>query len=390
MQNIDTQQANMIYKRHLEPIIEGWLNKGKIIIIYGPRQVGKTTLAKELLKKYGNRRDYYNCEITAVAQSLTTQDPHALKSLFGDAKCIVFDEAQRIVNIGLVLKVFHETYPEIQIIATGSSSFSLANKISEPLTGRALEFTLFPLSLAELTQKYTSIDLSGNLEQYLRYGLYPEIANSSTPDAEILLNNLTGKYLFQDILEHEQIKKSSLLTNLLQLIALQLGNEVSLNELATRLLTNRKTIERYLDLLEKAFVIIRLRSLSRNLRNEIGKKQKIYFYDLGIRNSVISRYNPLAIRDDVGGLWENFCIIERLKYLHYHQISCNRYFWRTHNQKEIDYIEEREGALAGYEFKWSKDTCKKPQEFLVTYPNSSIQLVNKNNFSQFLFPAPSR
>lgn len=376
----------MIYKRQLEPIIEGWLNKGKIIILYGPRQVGKTTMAQSLLQRYGSMKNYYNCEITAIQQSLTKRDPHALKALFGDAQCVVFDEAQRIPNIGLILKIFHDTYPQTQIIATGSSSFALSNKVSEPLTGRSLEFTLYPLSLAEMGQQYSFIDLSGNLERYLRYGLYPEIVNSSTKEAEVLLDNLTSKYLFQDILEHEQIKKSTLLVNLLQLLALQLGNEVSLNELATILATNRKTIERYLDLLEKAFVIIRLRSFSRNLRKEIGKKQKIYFYDLGIRNSLISRYNPLQIRDDVGGLWENFCIIERLKHLHYHQISCNRYFWRTHDQKEIDYIEEREGMLQGYEFKWSKETFKRPQEFLDTYQNSSIQLVNKFNFSEFLLP----
>lgn len=368
----------------MEPVIENWMNKGKIIILYGPRQVGKTTLAKSLLAQYGNIKDYYNCEITAVQQSLSKQDPHALKALFGDARCVVLDEAQRISNIGLILKIFHDSYPHVQIIATGSSSFTLSNKVSEPLTGRALEFTLYPLSLKEMEQHYSRIDLSGNLEYYLRYGLYPEITNSSAQEAEVLLNNLTSKYLFQDILEHEQIKKSSLLINLLQLVALQLGNEVSLNELATILQTNRKTIERYLDLLEKAFVIIRLRSFSRNLRKEIGKKQKIYFYDLGIRNSLISRFNQLNVRDDVGGMWENFCVIERLKYLHYNQISCNRYFWRTHDQKEIDYIEERERAIEGYEFKWNKETFKKPQEFLDTYKNSTISLVNKFNFVDFL------
>lgn len=376
----------MIYKRLLEPVIDKWIDKGKIIILYGPRQVGKTTLAKSLLSRYGSMKNYYNCEITAVQQSLSKHDPHALKALLGDTRTVVFDEAQRIPDIGLILKIFHDEYPQIQIIATGSSSFALSNKVSEPLTGRALEFTLFPLSLEELTEQYSHIDLQENIEQYLRYGLYPEIVNSSTKEAGVLLDNLTSKYLFQDILEHEQIKKSSLLVNLLQLIALQLGNEVSLNELATILSTNRKTIERYLDLLEKAFVIIRLRSLNRNLRTEIGKKQKIYFYDMGIRNSLISRYTPLQIREDVGGLWENFCIIERLKYLHYHEISSNRYFWRTHDQKEVDYVEERDGAMHGYEFKWNKETFKKPQEFLSAYPNSTIQVINKSNFSPFLIP----
>lgn len=374
----------MYYRRQIESTIDDWIGKGKILVIYGPRQVGKTTLAKSLLSRHGKMRDYFNCEILGVRQALQRQDPQELYSLFGGAQFIVLDEAQKVTNIGLILKIFHDAYPQIQIIATGSSSFELSNKISEPLTGRALEFTLFPLSLQELTQASTRVDIQGKLESLLRFGSYPEIINSSEKAARVLLDNITSKYLFQDVLEHEQIKKSTLLMNLVQLLALQVGSEVSMNELATTLATGRKTIERYLDLLEKAFVIVRLRSFSRNLRNEIGKKQKIYFYDLGIRNSLIAQYNPLHLRDDVGVLWENFVIIERLKYLRYNQISSNIFFWRTHDQKEIDYIEESDGKLHGYEIKWNKDTYKIPQQFLDTYKHSDIKLVNKNNFLDYL------
>lgn len=374
----------MQYTRSIERTIGKWLFRKKIIIIYGPRQVGKTTVSKSILKKYGNSKNYYDCEITSVRQALEKQDPIELLKIFGKEKIIVLDEAQKIPNIGLVLKIFIDTYPNIQIIATGSSSFDLANKINEPLTGRALEFILYPLSLTELTQKYNRIELDGQLDNLLILGSYPEIVNSRIKDAQMLLNNLSSKYLYKDILEFEQIKKSNLLIDLLQLLALQLGQEVSTNELATKLSCNRKTITRYLDLLEKAFVIFRLRSFSRNLRKEIGKKQKIYFYDLGIRNSLISRYNPLRERDDIGALWENFCIIERLKYLQNKQIHCNRYFWRTHDQKEIDYIEEYNNKINGFEFKWSKDRFKQPSDFLATYKNTSIRLVNKYNYFDFL------
>ncbi|PIY68719.1 ATPase [Candidatus Roizmanbacteria bacterium CG_4_10_14_0_8_um_filter_39_9] len=374
----------MQYRRSIEKTIDGWIGKGKILIIYGPRQVGKTTLVKSILSRYGKPQDYFNCEILGVQQALQKQDPQGLYSLFGKSQFVVLDEAQKISNIGLILKIFHDTYPKVQIIATGSSSFDLSNKISEPLTGRALEFTLFPLSLQELNQSHSRLDLQGKLESLLRFGSYPEIINNSEKVAKVLLDNITSKYLFQDVLEHEQIKKSTLLINLVQLLALQIGNEVSMNELAVTLSTGRKTIERYLDLLEKAFVILRLRSFSRNLRKEIGKKQKIYFYDLGIRNSLIARYNPLHLRDDVGALWENYIIIERLKYLRYNQISSNTFFWRTHDQKEIDYVEESNGKLHGYELKWNKDTFKKPQEFLDTYMNSDVRLINKDNFYDFL------
>lgn len=373
----------MIFIRSLEKNIEKWFFRKKIIIVYGPRQVGKTTLVKSILHKYANEKNYYNCEIIGIRQAFQKQDPLEIKKIIGKEKLIVLDEAQKIPHIGLVLKLFIDTYPETQIIATGSSSFDLSNKINEPLTGRALEFILYPLSILELAQHYKRFEITGQFENLLRFGSYPEIINSGLKDAQILLDNLTGKYLYQDALEFEHLKKSDLLVHLLQLLALQLGNEVSTHELANTLSCNRKTVIRYLELLEKSFVIFRLPALSRNLRKEIAKKQKIYFYDLGVRNSLIARYNTLHVRNDIGALWENFCIIERLKYLQYNNIHCNRYFWRTHDQKEIDYIEEYNDKFEGFEFKWNKNTFNKPRDFTNTYKNARVHLVNKDNCLDF-------
>jgi len=373
-----------IIKRSVQDIIEKWLFKGKVITVYGARQVGKTTMAKALLKKWGNENDYFNCDILTVRDAFKKQDPNALKRIIGESRFIVIDEAQRIENIGLILKIMHDSFPDVQIVATGSSSFELSNKINEPLTGRALEFILYPFSIAELKSIYTPIELDGQIEHFLRFGSYPEIADKNEKDAMILLDNLSSKYLYKDILEFEQIKKPKKLIKLLQLLAFQLGNEVSKHELATKLSINRETVERYLDLLEKSFVIFRLGSFSRNLRKELTKKEKIYFYDIGIRNSLIAKYNTLEFRDDTGALFENFCIVERMKYIQRIEEMKNQYFWRTHDKKEIDYVEESDGKLEGFEFKWKKGSFKKPIAFLESYENSSISLVNRDNFWDFI------
>lgn len=373
--------------RDITPIIERWLFKNKIIIIYGARQVGKTTLVKKLLEKYGDSGNYFNCDIIHIRNSFNQQDPVTLKRIVGDARLIVLDEAQRIEDIGMVLKILHDTYPNIQIIATGSSSFDLSNKTKEPLTGRSLEFILHPFSLRELLQIYSPIELINQIEQLVIYGLYPEIVMAPQADARRLLDNLTDKYLYKDIFEFEALKKSSVIVKLLQLIAFQISNEVSLHELATSLGINRKTVERYLDLLEKTFVIFRLKSFSRNLRKELLKKEKIYFYDVGIRNSIIAQLNPLPLRNDKGALWENFCISERLKLREYSEKYGHVYFWRTHDQKEIDFIEESEGVFTGYEFKWEATKYKPPKDFINTYKNSSVNLITKNNFWEFLVDA---
>ncbi|HSV43221.1 MAG TPA: ATP-binding protein, partial [Candidatus Bathyarchaeia archaeon] len=302
-------------KRQLEDIIEKWLFRQKVITVYGARQVGKTTLVKEMLHKHGDLSGYFNCEMLNVRQALESAEPEKIKRFVGDRKIIVFDEAQQISDIGKVLKIFHDAYPDIQVIATGSSSFELANRTQEFLTGRGLEFILYPFSYGELIDAHGFASVDAQKEFYMLYGTYPEVCLSSQEDARTLLDNLTGKYLYKDILEFENVQKPDKLLKLLKLLAYQLGNEVSIHELTTALAVNRDTVERYLDLLEKAFVIFRLKAFSKNLRKEINKKEKVYFYDVGVRNSLISRFDDIGMRDDIGGLWENICIIERKKYL---------------------------------------------------------------------------
>ncbi|MGD9153262.1 MAG: ATP-binding protein [Gammaproteobacteria bacterium] len=364
--------------------IEKWLFKQKIIVVYGARQVGKTTMVQAILKKFKGKSLYLDCDIVTIRQSLEQEDPLLLKRMLGDVKLLIIDEAQRVQKIGTILKLLHDHCPEIQVIATGSSSFDLANKTNESLIGRGLEFVLYPLALGELTQIYNNFEIQGQLDNLLLYGSYPEIIMAARDDAIRLLNDLTNKYLYKDILEFENIKKPDLIIKLLQLLAFQVGNEVSRNELAVTLQVSRATINRYIDLLEKAFVIFRLTPFSRNLRKEITSKEKIYFYDLGVRNSLIAQFNPLHLRADVGALWENFCVVERLKYRQHAEMYGHKYFWRTHDQTEIDYIEDYDGVLHGYEFKWKESKYAPPKAFLQAYPNSSIELIHNKNFWNFL------
>ncbi len=374
-----------IIARTLQSSVEKWMFRKKVLIIYGARQVGKTTLVREILDHFPSESLYMNCETYSVQQSLQSTDPERLKEVIGKVKLLVLDEAQRIENIGLILKILHDNLPEVQIIATGSSSFELSNKINEPLTGRAIEFILYPFSYRELQQVYPVHELSGRWRSFIRFGLYPEIIDKSESEAILLLDNLTGKYLYKDIFEFELIKKPQFLVKLLQMIALQVGSEVSVNELSTALQINRSTVERYLDILEKAFVIFRLYSFSRNLRNELTRKIKIYFYDIGIRNSLINNFNPADLRTDSGCLWENYFIVERLKYLQSAGKSPNRYFWRTHQGKEIDYIEESGGKLYAFECKLNPAAkAAMPKEFAATYPDSKFQLVTPDNYWRFL------
>ena len=373
----------MIIKRELQEQLEKWLFKKKALIVYGARQVGKTTLVKSILRKFPNSA-YFDCETISAKQSLSIADPVKLRRFIGNTNLVILDEAQKVENIGLSIKLLVDNYPELQIIATGSSSFDLANKINEPLTGRALDFFLYPFSVREMTQIYRPQDISQNIERFLVYGTYPEITFQDEAAAKIYLDNLTAKYLYKDLLEFDKIKKSDILVRLLQMLALQIGNEVSSFELSRELGVDRITVIKYIDLLEKAFVVFRLRPFSRNLRKEINKKNKIYFCDLGVRNSLIANFNPLSLRQDTGALWENFCVAERIKYLQILEQNRNSYFWRTHDQKEIDYLEEWGGKIEGYEFKWKKETFTKPAEFIKTYPQSSISLVNNGNYEIFL------
>lgn len=369
-------------ERLLEKRIEEWLFKGKIITVFGPRQVGKTTLVKKLLEKHGHPEHYYNCDIPSVARYFEEPEPVLLRRLIGNAALVVIDEAQNVENIGKTLKVIHDSMPEIQVIATGSSSFALGNSLNEPLTGRGVEFILYPLSLKELEGIYRPHEIDPQITFFLRFGLYPEILDQTEDRAGMLIENLADKYLYKDILALENLRKPELLTSLLQLLAFQIGSEVSRNELAVRLHTSRETVERYLDLLEKTFVIFRLKPLSRNRRNEIARKEKIYFYDLGIRNSVISSFQPLQKRNDTGALFENLMILERLKYLQYSGQNPKPWFWRTHDQKEIDYLEESSGRFHAFAFKWGKGGIRSSvrDSFLLDYPDTEFTLITRDNY----------
>lgn len=372
-------------KRSLFSILEQWFFRNKALIVFGARQVGKTTLMKEILDKYPDKSLYLNCEAYSVQESFSKLEPAHLKSMIGNSKLVVFDEAQRLDNIGLVLKLLHDSYPDIQLIATGSSSFDLSSKVNEPLTGRALEFILYPISFLEMTPHIKRFEFQSFLEQRLRFGMYPEILDYPDNEARMLMDNLTGKYLYKDIFEFETIRKPKILTKLLQMIALQVGSEVSLNELAVSLQLNRDTVERYIDMLEKAFVLFRMNAFSRNLRSEISKKFKIYFYDVGVRNSLISNFNELTIRQDIGGLWENFLISERIKFNQAAHRNPNMYFWRTHSGNEIDYIEEIDNKISAFEFKYKpKGRQKAPHKFLKAYPNSTYELISIENYQQFI------
>ena len=361
--------------------VEDQLFKGKVLILYGARRTGKTTLVKHLLGKFSEKSAYINCELQEYKDALSTTNSGLLAEFIGNRELIIFDEAQHIANIGLVLKVLVDTFPQVQVIATGSSSFELSGMVSEPLTGRSRQFLLLPFSLEEVGQSLNPIQIKANLPNFLRFGLYPQVFNSIGDEKIEELAEISSNYLYKDLFQFEQIKKPDLLFKLLAAIALQTGSESSLNELAQITGTNVHTVKRYLELLEKSFVIFRLNSFSRNLRKELAKSQKIYFYDVGIRNAVIRNFNEMNLRTDVGGLWENFCITERIKFNQNHRRFVNTYFWRTYDQKEIDYIEEKDGHLTCFEFKYAEGAPGKfPAEFSETYPNSSFRVITPGNF----------
>lgn len=373
-----------MYIRTIQQEIEKWLKKEKIIIIYGARQVGKTTLVKQISKKFGKKAKYYDCDFGVIREKLNKNEKLLIEDFLKEYDLIIFDEAQRVKNIGLNLKIMHDNFPKKKIIATGSSSFDLSNKINEPLTGRAIEFFLHPLSIAEIMQKQDRTEIEGGLENIIRFGLYPEIYNSGEEAKKELLFNIANNYLYKDILEFENIKKSDQLFGLLQLLALQIGSEVSLSEIGQQLGMDKLTVQKYINLLEKAFVIFGLRSFSRNSRKEIGKSRKIYFWDLGVRNALINNFNSLNIRNDVGALWENFCIAERMKFNMNNRKFVNSYFWRTYGQQEIDYIEESEGKLFGYEIKWNIKKYKEPKIWKEIYKTAEFKIINKDNFWEFI------
>ena len=357
----------------------------KAIIVYGPRRCGKTTLLQHLLKDLKENPLFVNGEDITVQDYLSSQSIEKLRDFVGNSRFLVIDEAQKIKNIGLNLKLMLDHIPGLKIIASGSSSFDLARQTGEPLTGRKYTLTLFPLAQLELTKLETRAETDARLEQRLIYGSYPEVIISNDISQKLLyLKEIVSSYLYRDILELDGIRHSDKIVKLLQLLVFQIGKEVSYNELGKQLGMNKNTIERYLDLLEKSFVIFRLRGFSRNLRKEISKNSRYYFYDTGVRNALINNFNPLSMRNDVGMLWENYCIVERLKKREYLGMQANSYFWRTYDRKEIDLIEESGGRLHGYEIKLSDRKASAPREWLETYKHSDFSVITKDNYLKFI------
>ncbi len=371
-------------RRKMEKMVLDRIDLKKAILILGPRQVGKTTLLRKLFNPAQAGIRWFNGEDSETRNLFDNPSVRRLKALIGEAETLVFDEAQRIPSIGIIVKMIVDHYPEIKVLVTGSSALELANGIQESMTGRIWQLHLYPISFEELAEQNGFLDAFKLLEHHLRYGFYPDVVTHEGKEQEILLNLCNG-YLYKDILAYQQVKKPALLEKLLQALALQIGNEVAYHELGQLLGLDSHTIERYIDLLEKAFVIFRLQALSRNMRNEIKRTRKIYFQDIGVRNALLNRFNLLAVRDDTGALWENFCIVERMKTLAYHGKYVNRFFWRTHTQQEIDYIEEYDGKLHAYEFKWNpKAKAKFPKAFLEAYPGSETQVITPKNIEEFI------
>lgn len=369
-------------KRLLQKQIEEVFFKGKAVIIYGAKQVGKTTLINQIREKYADST-YLNCDEPDIKSYLTDATSTRIKSLVGNSKLVFIDEAQRVKNIGLTLKLFVDQLPSVQVVATGSSSLELSDEVVEPLTGRKYEFHLYPFSMEELLQKYSSIEIDRIIERRMIMGMYPEVVEKPQEDQR-LLRTLASSYLYKDVLQYQDIRRPELLEKLLTALALQIGSEVSYNELGSALGVSKQTVSNYINLLEKSFVIFRLAPFSKNLRTELTKLRKIYFVDLGIRNALINSFNPHELRQDVGQLWENFMISERLKHNVNREISARSYFWRTYGQQEIDYIEEAGGQLTAFEFKWKEGKQQSTKGFTDTYPNSKVEFINRSNFKQFL------
>lgn len=364
--------------------IHSKLDDNKAIILMGPRQVGKTTLLKYLQKEMNIPSVWWNGDEPDIRRILTESTSTQLKGLIGKAKLLIIDEAQRIENIGLTLKLIVDSIPQLKVIATGSSSFDLSNKINEPLTGRKWEFMMYPISEQELINHHGILEEGRLLEQRLIYGFYPEIVTHSGQQQELLLE-LTNSFLYRDIFSLENIKKPINLERLVQALAFQIGQEVSINELAQTAGLDFHTVERYISLLEKSYVIFQLSPFSRNLRNEIKKSRKIYFFDNGIRNSVIKQFNPMGMRNDQGALWENFLMAERLKVLEYNKIATNSFFWRNHAQQEIDYIEERNGEIHAFEFKWNpKAKIRFSKSFTNEYKPQITKGIHRENYLEFV------
>jgi len=370
-------------KRHIFQTILNAMELKKVLVILGPRQTGKTTLMKELSQQYTSHL-WLNCDDPNIKSQLELKSIEQLRQIIGGHNRIFIDEIQRIKNSGLLLKLIHDTFPDVNVMVSGSSALEISSNINEPLTGRKLEYMLYPISWSELVQDRGNLSAKGQLEQRLIYGMYPDVINNTGNEKEIL-TQLASSYLYKDILSFKGLRKPELLEKLLQALALQMGNEVSFSELGRLLEADKKTIITYLDLLEKAFIVYRLNPFARNIRNEINTKRKVYFYDNGIRNAIIAAFQPLDLRNDIGALWENFLIGERQKKLAYNRVWANCYYWRTIQQQEIDYVEEQGEKIKGYELKWNpQKKFKFSKTFTNAYPEATCKIVTPNNMDEFL------
>ncbi|MCG2725652.1 MAG: ATP-binding protein [Elusimicrobia bacterium] len=377
----------MIISRDILSKVESALNSNEnaVVIIYGPRQSGKTTLINLILDKTDREKvGYFTGDDLFTQDIFGKNDLETLKRIVSGKDILVIDEAQRIENIGLTIKLIIDNL-RLKVLISGSSSFELASKISEPLTGRTKTFWLYPLSYSEVAQKYKLVLLGNALEQMLRFGMYPKVHTlSSQREKEDYLYEYLNNYLYKDILVFESVRKPKKVVDLLTLLSLQIGKEVSIQELAQNLAISQKAVENYLDVLEKMFVIVNLRGFSRNLRKEICKTSKYYFVDAGLRNALIRNFNPLKLRNDAGELFENWFIIEKIKAAANFNKPANFYFWRTYDQQEIDLIEEREGKLMGYECKFSAKKVARPRDWLNAYNNADFKVVDSANFFNYL------
>ena len=369
--------------RSLENNITDNLFKGKAIIIIGPRQVGKTTLVNQLKEKLKKKTILFNCDELEAKNALTDPSLNQLRDIISDNEMVIIDEAQRIRDIGLTLKLIIDNIKTTQLLVTGSSALELSNSLNEPLTGRKFEYNLYPFSVNELKKAHGMYEETKLLYKRLIFGMYPDVINFPGQEREVL-NNLSASYLYKDIFTYQEIRKPELLDNLLKALALQVSSEVSFYEIAKLLGSDPNTIKRYIELLEKTYVIFRLHSFSRNIRTELKKSQKIYFYDNGIRNALIGNFSIIDSRQDIGQLWENFLVSERIKYLHYSRTYAHPYFWRTQQQQEIDYIEDYDGKLYAYEFKWNpKKQVKFSKTFLRNYKVEHTEIINNENYWAF-------
>lgn len=375
----------IMIERALSSIIENEMFRGKAIIVIGARQVGKSTLLRMISEHRTEKILRLNCDEPEVKAMLTDAGTADLKLLVGQNRTVMIDEAQSVPGIGMTLKRLIDNFPEVQLLVTGSSSFELQNKLNEPLTGRKYEHYLFPLSSSEICKTEGIVRLRQTLEQRLIYGSYPEVF-SRPEEAKQILMDIAGSYLYKDLLALDNIRRPALLEKLLVALALQLSSEVSYNELAQTIGTDNKTVEKYIDLLEKCFVVFRLNGFNRNLRTELKKCKKIYFYDNGIRNAILQNFAPLSMRQDTGALWENFVISERIKMNHYSGSFAKSYFWRTAGQQEIDFIEEKDGQFTLFEMKFNpkKSTVKLPRAFLETYDVERTAVVTPTNWTEWL------